>query len=122
MDDPDEFQPIYERLKQILQEYAPHLQVKIDGSTGYSLDSHFSEKYGKDLFFGAVKIQKRYVSYHLMPVYMFPDLLQTISPPLKKHMQGKSCFNFTAIDDILFTELSDLTRLCFKRVRQENLV
>jgi hypothetical protein len=48
----------------------------------------------KVIFFGAAQIKKNYVSFYLMPVYMFmfPKLLDNISPELKKHMQGKSCF------------------------------
>ena len=45
-----------------------------------------------------------------MPVYMFPDLLKDISPELRKHMQGKSCFNFKKVEPDLFEELSELTR------------
>jgi hypothetical protein len=116
-----DFQPVFDWLKQILQEYTQLFQVKVDEPGAYSLDTHFSKKYGKDLLFGAVKIQKHYVSYYLFPVYMFPDLLTDISPALKKHMQGKSCFNFTTVDETLFNELSCLTRASFERARQENL-
>ena len=56
-----------------------------------------------------VRTGKNYVSFHLMPVYGHPPLLAGISPALKKRMQGKACFNFTAIDEALFTELADLT-------------
>ena len=31
------------------------------------------------------------------------------SPELRKRMQGKSCFNFTKVDEGLFDELSDIT-------------
>jgi hypothetical protein len=33
-----------------------------------------------------------------------------MSPALKKRMQGKACFNFTAVDEALFKELAALTR------------
>ena len=122
MEPAHDYQAVFDRLKQMLEEYAPLLTVKVNGPTEYSLDASYSEKYARDLFFGAVKIQKRYVSYYLFPVYMFPDLLEGISPGLKKHMQGKSCFNFNAIDEILFTELSSLTRSCFERFQQEEFV
>ncbi len=59
--------------------------------------------------FGAVRIRTRYVSYHLMPIYGSPALLDGISPLLRRRMQGKSCFNFTKVDDALFTELAELT-------------
>ena len=56
---------------------------------------------GREVWFGAVGERKNYVSYHLMPVYAFPELLKKVSPELegrKKRMQGKSCFNFNAIE------------------------
>ncbi|MBI3914475.1 MAG: hypothetical protein HY327_09885 [Chloroflexi bacterium] len=45
-----------------------------------------------------------------MPVYAFPDLLKNISPGLKKRMQGKSCFNFRAINEVEMRELERLTK------------
>jgi hypothetical protein len=44
-----------------------------------------------------VRKGKSYVSFHLIPVYMFPDLLKGLSPALEKRMQGKSCFNFKTV-------------------------
>ena len=43
-----------------------------------------------------------------MPVYVDPGLLDDVSPELRKRMQGKSCFNFTSVDEPLFAELGDL--------------
>jgi len=56
-----------------------------------------------------VRIGKAYVSYHLMGVYGNPELLGRCSDELRAHMQGKSCFNFKAMDDGLFAELDRLT-------------
>jgi hypothetical protein len=78
--------------------------------------------HNKDVWIGAVRIGKRYVSYHLMVVYMFPDLLQGISPELKKRMHGKSCFNFTHIDDHLLQELDELTERGFERFKQSGFI
>jgi hypothetical protein len=66
----------------------------------------------KPRFFGAVQTRKSYVSYHLMPVYENPSLLDGISDGLRKKMQGKSCFNFTVSDPSLFEELDALTKKC----------
>ena len=38
-----------------------------------------------------------------------PALQNAISPMLRKRMQGKSCFNFVAVDEPLFAELAGLT-------------
>ena len=110
-----EFPLVFADLKFILKPYAKKLTVKSDSSEGYSLNGPYSEKWKKDLFFGAVQIKKNYVSFYLMPVYMYPDLLKNISPDLKKHMQGKSCFNFKKIEKSLFDELSQLTKQGFER-------
>jgi hypothetical protein len=66
-----------------------------------------------------VQLKKNYVSYHLMSVYVFPDLLENISDRLKKRMQGKSCFNFTTVDESLFAELAQLTAAGFARFREQ---
>ena len=114
----NEFPLVFEQLRAILKPYAASLLVKADSSAGYSLDGPFSQKWQKEVFFGAARIKKNYVSFYLMPVYMFPELLNGISPELKKHMQGKSCFNFKKVDSALFKELEALTRRgfeCFKK-------
>lgn len=53
-----------------------------------------------------VKTGKNYVSYHLMGVYGNPKLLDKCSKDLRARMQGKSCFNFKAVDETLFKELA----------------
>ena len=50
-----------------------------------------------------------------MPVYAFPDLDETISPALRRRKQGKSCFNFTTVDEPLFAELATLLAAGFER-------
>lgn len=78
-----------------------------------SYETHHILENGQNLYFGGVHIKKNYVSYHLMTVYLFPELLSDISPNLKKRMQGKSCFNFTKVDEGLFAELAELTNRCY---------
>jgi hypothetical protein len=75
-------------------------------------------KDGYRFWFGSVEIKKNYVSAHVMPVYVHPELLTTISPALRKRMQGKACFNFKVKDAALLAELGTLiTRgaACFAR-------
>jgi len=112
------FPIVFEQLKFILKPYEKKLTVTANTSAAYSLDGPYSEKYKKAIFFGAVQIQKNYVSFYLMPVYMFPDLLKGMSPELKKHMQGKSCFNFKKVEPDLFKELKELTRPSVERAQQ----
>lgn len=115
-----DFEPVFAKLKNILTPYASKLVVVHDTSDNFYLDTAHIMKNKKSLFFGAVRIMKSYVSYHLMPVYCHPELLEQISPELKKHMQGKSCFNFSEIDPKLFKELETLTKKGFARFKAEN--
>lgn len=117
---PNDFLAVFERLKRILQPYASKLTITADTPSAYSLDGPYSEKWKKQLFFGSVQIKKNYVSFYLMPVYMFPDLLDAISPELKKHMQGKSCFNFKKVEPDLFHELASLTHKSVECFKKEN--
>ena len=68
-----------------------------------------TDRYPDGQYFAGVKLGKRYVSYYLMSVYAEPALLDGLSEGLRKRMQGKSCFNFTRVDEGLFDELADLT-------------
>jgi hypothetical protein len=97
------------------------MTVEQDTAEGYALNARYSEKFRRSLYFGGVRMGKNYVSYQLMPVYMFPALLKGISPDLKKRMQGKSCFNFTKFDEALFAELDELTQRGIERSRREGL-
>ena len=118
----EDFKSIFDQLKPILQAYESNLVVVADVPDNYTLNSPYVEKYKKEVMIGAVQIKKNYVSFHLMPVYMFPDLLDSMSPQLKKRMQGKSCFNFAKPDVALFGELAALTKAGFERVRQEKFI
>jgi len=122
MTDQQDFSHIFQRLKAILTAYQESVVVTADDANNYSLETDYVPKYKKKLFFGAVQIKKNYVSYHLMPVYMYPDLLDSISPELKKHMQGKSCFNFKKMDEELFLELDELTHHSVERIHCEGVL
>ena len=69
-------------------------------------------------FVGAVRVNKNYVCFHLMAVYTNPGLVETLSPELQKRMQGKSCFNFRAVDEGLFAELEELMERALRRDTQ----
>ena len=115
----EHFPMIFEQLRAILHPYAAHLKLEADTPASYSLNTPYVEQWHKELFFGAVQVKKNYVSFYLMPVYVFPALLDDISPALKKHMQGKSCFNFKRVEPALFSELAQLTARGFDAFKQE---
>lgn len=105
---------VHERLQAIFDPYRGRLVASKEGPDGLSLDlpGHEGNPWG---YVGGTRLGKRYVSYYLMGVYGAPELLDGISPELRRRMQGKSCFNFTAIDEALFAELAQLTAKSIER-------
>lgn len=94
------------RLRELLAPYRDTLTVKDDGS-GLVLEmpGHEGRPWG---YVAGTRAGKRYVSFYLMAVYGIPELLDGISPGLRRRMQGKSCFNFSRIDEPLLAELEAL--------------
>jgi hypothetical protein len=117
-----DLEPVFRTLRELLEPYAATLVVKRDDPGELYLDTHHVMENGQPLFFGAVQARRRYVSYHLMPVYVEPELLAGISPALRKRMQGKSCFNFTSTDAALVEELAALTQAGYERYRERGYV
>jgi hypothetical protein len=107
----DAFAETFQTLRGILERNGRRMKVVTDKAGDFTLASPtMVDRTGKPLFAAAVQIKKNYVSFHLMPVYVNPALLETISPSLRKRMQGKSCFNFTTIEPADAKELSALTK------------
>ena len=100
---------VFVALRNILQKHSNRLSVTADSPGYYCLSVDFSAKLGKGFPVAWVNIGKAYVSYHLMPVYMFPKLLDGLSKELRARMQGKSCFNFKVVNESLFKELEQAT-------------
>jgi len=115
-------QTVFDQLRSIMAARVSSLDVKRDEPGDFDVDTFYIRKNNKPLWFGGVQIRKNYVSYHLMPVYVNPGLLDGISPQLRKRMQGKSCFNFKAVDDALFAELSDLTQRGLENYESQGFV
>jgi hypothetical protein len=114
--------PVYAELHKILVPYAAKLDAKRDDDCELYVDTKHIQKNKKPLFFGAVQVKKAYVSFHLMPVYVRPELLDRISPALMARMQGKSCFNFTSSDKLLFKELAGLTKAAYASYKEQGFV
>lgn len=114
--------PVFDALRQILVPYAPQLVPVRDDEQELYLDTAHVQKNKKPLFFGAVQLKKGFVSFHLMPVYLQPALLDGLSPGLKARMQGKSCFNFKALEPALLQELATLTQAGYASYQAQGYV
>ncbi len=118
----NEFDAVFNELQAILKKYEKKLDVVKDQADNYYLNAPKLVDNKKPMFFGSATIKKNSVNYHLMPVYVNPELLDAISPELKKCMQGKSCFNFKKVDKKLFKELARLTKACVMDFKKQGYV
>lgn len=102
-----DFAEVDRRLREILEPLRSRLVATRDGPAGLALEIPGLE--GKPWGYAAgVRPGKRYVSLYLMSVYASPARVASMSPELRRRMQGKSCFNFTKVDESLFAELAQL--------------
>jgi len=126
-----DFQAVFARLRQTLQKHSAGLVVTTDAPGHYCLEgtpgpAALQAWGGKarrpTIHVAWARIEKAYVSYHLMAVYAETRLLAGISKELKARMQGKSCFNFKVVDEAVFKELDRLTELGIAGFRKAGFI
>lgn len=107
-------QSVFERLRDILKTHAKNFTVSANTPDHYGLQAPVGpatvtawrgKMKSPVISVAWIKIEKSYVSFHLMGVYGNPKLLDGCSADLMARMQGKSCFNFKTVDEPLFKEL-----------------
>jgi hypothetical protein len=109
--------PVFAALRQILERLGGELAVQTDRPGNYHTAIPSILHRGKPLYFAGVRTGRNYVSFYLMSVYGAAERLEGISPALRRRMQGKACFNFTAIDQECFAELGQLAAGGLKKFR-----
>ena len=108
-----DFAAVDRRLREILEPLRSRLVATRDAPDGLALEIPGLE--GRPWgYVAGIRHGKRYVSFYLMSVYALPDLLASMSPDLRRRMQGKSCFNFTTVDESLFAELARIAQAGFE--------
>jgi hypothetical protein len=102
------FAAVFASLRKLLGPFLGEIQVQTDKPGNYHTEIPTILHRGKPLYFAGVRTNKNYVSFHLLYMYYHPGAKKALSPALKKRMQGKACFNFTAVDEDCFAELGRL--------------
>ncbi len=78
--------------------------------SGYSeeIDDKFlSFKTGKD-WYVALANQKNYISLHLLPIYIYPELRAKFDAANKKLKCGKGCVNFKSAEDLPLSVIAEI--------------
>ena len=107
------FTEVEDRLRQIVEPLRSRLVATRDrpGDLALEIPGLEGKPWG---YVAGIRRGKRYVSYYLMSVYAEPDIVRGMSSGLRRRMQGKSCFNFTRVDEPLFEELGRITTTSFE--------
>jgi hypothetical protein len=64
-------------------------------------------------WFAGVSPGNGVIRFFLLPMHVYPELVDDISPELRKRMRGASLFAFSRIDEPLLDELTSLTERSF---------
>ena len=126
----DDFAGVFDSLKSVLNKHAAALAVSDDTLTKYCLEAPVGpatlQAWGgkvrrRQIPVAWVEIGKSYVSYHLMGIAI-PTVHAAMSKALKARMQGTTCFNFTANEPALFSELDTLTGASIAAFRKAAII
>jgi hypothetical protein len=61
-----------------------------------------------DEWYLALANQKNYISLHLIPVYVFPELKARLDNSGKKLKMGKGCINFKSADELPLATIAEI--------------
>ncbi len=70
-------------------------------------------------WFAFVKPASRHVGFFLLPVNTWPDLVDSLSPALRRRLTGKATFNFATADEAEMAELEALVARAYDRYMAE---
>jgi hypothetical protein len=121
-----ELMKIFKMLKKILEPYEASLKLKFDLKEKYELwtdkEVKIAGKNKKEIFFAGVTLQKKYVSFYFMPIYVEPELKQKLDPELLKLLKGKSCFHIKSIDQELENKINEALQKGYKLYEEKKFI
>ena len=112
-----DLEPVFRQLRSVLERHARTFDVADDTGKKYTLESKIGpatlQSWGgkvrrPSIPVAWVEVGKSSVSYHLMGIAV-PAVQANLSKTLKARMQGKTCFNFTTLDEAVIEELDTVT-------------
>jgi uncharacterized protein YdhG (YjbR/CyaY superfamily) len=99
---PEERRPHVEKLRALVKKAVPRATEGIQwGMLGYAIE-------GRP--FAAIASQKSYLSLYLMDLYSQPALKKKHEKALAKLKMGKSCINFSSVDELPLDTIAAILR------------
>jgi hypothetical protein len=92
------------RLRQLLAPYAATLEE----ATIYGIPCLRKPGAGAQEWFAFIKVETKFISLYLLPIYTSAELRRSMSPALAKRLTGKATFHFKDLDEAMATEVEGL--------------
>lgn len=108
---------IFENISTLLKRYQPPLVPKTERDGYLDLWSKkeviIAGRPRKEVFFAAAIIQKSYVGFYFMPVYIDSELKKVFEPELLSMLKGKSCFHIKKNDPEIMRQIERALKIGF---------
>lgn len=126
----NDLQAIFDTLKPLLQSYTPPLTARVDTPARYELWSVkptaepllVEGRKRSEVFFASLIIQKAYVGFYFMPVYVETELKTIFQPELLRLLKGKSCFHIKKLDAALLGQIEAALKIGFELYQQRGWI
>jgi hypothetical protein len=122
----DDLTQIFREIKSLMETYAPPMTAKMDDGAHYDLwsikDLLIDGRKRKEVYFAGLIIQKSYVGFYYMPIYISAELKNMIAPELLKLLKGKSCFHVKKLDDRLKEQIQAALKIGYEAYQKRNWI
>lgn len=76
----------------------------------------------KEMWLVSVMIQKGYVAFHYLPVYMNPSMEKLFSPAFIACLKGKACFHLKKMDPEILAEVEKAIQIGYEAYQKKGWV
>jgi len=119
MDATTDLSQIFNQLRTLMKPFETGtIKARVDEEKRYDLWSEkkveIEGRKRNDVYFAGLVIQRNYVGFYFMPVYVDADIKAVFKPELLKLLKGKSCFHVKKMDDELSRQIEDALQKGYK--------
>ena len=117
---------IFDQLKPLLEDYRPPLAAKTENERYFDLWSFkelvIADRKRKEVFFAGLIIQKAYVGFYFMPVYVDQEIKSLFPLELLSLLKGKSCFHIKKLTPELLGQVRGALKAGFQMYQERGWV
>jgi len=119
--------PIFNKLARLLKAHAGG-NLKLRGGEGgqvaliSDMPVVIDGRKKEEMWLASALIQKGYVGFYYMPVYMNDAVRRRMGAELMRTLKGKACFHIKKDDPVLFGQMEDALRIGVEVYKKNNWI